>query len=78
MADDGTTNVPIPIHGFDFVQHRASIFLTGAALGGLAGAVAGVILSLPARNLAGDLAEQASRRFKRDDPDVLRFELLSQ
>lgn len=78
MADNGTTNVPTPMHSFDLVHHRAGIFLTGAALGGLAGAFAGVMLSLPARHFAGELAEQASRRLKRDDPDVLRFELLSQ
>jgi hypothetical protein len=49
-------------------------FLLGAAAGGLAGAVAALLLSGPARMLASALA----RRFARDDGDGLRFELLLQ
>lgn len=56
-------------------EHRdVSSFLLGAAAGGLAGVVAALLLTGPARSLAGAIA----RRIGRDDGGNLRFELLLQ
>jgi uncharacterized membrane protein len=53
-------------------------FLIGTAVGGLAGAVAGTLLSQPTRRLLVGLIHLAGRRLSDAEREELRFELLLQ
>jgi hypothetical protein len=65
------------------IEHTGAItavrpFLVGTAVGGLAGAVAGTLLSQQTRRLLIGLIHLAGRRLSDDERDELRFELLLQ
>lgn len=53
-------------------------FLLGTAVGGVAGAVAGTLLSQPTRRLLIGLIHLVGRRLSDAERDQLRFELLLQ
>jgi len=53
-------------------------FLIGTAVGGVAGAVAGTLLSTRTRRLLIGLIHLVDRRLSRAERDSLRFELLLQ
>lgn len=53
-------------------------FLMGTAVGGVAGAIVGGLLSQPTRRLLVALIHLAGRRLNDADRDRLRFELLLQ
>lgn len=75
---------PSPPPGFDpartTVLPRAGMrpFLVGTAVGGLAGAVAGTLLSQQTRRLLIGLIHLVGRRLSDAERDQLRFELLLQ
>lgn len=59
---------------------RAAVapFLVGTAVGGVAGAVAGTLLSARTRRLLIGMIQLVDRRLSRSERDSLRFELLLQ
>jgi hypothetical protein len=61
-------------------QGRGAVtpFLVGTAVGGVAGAVAGTLLSFQTRRLLIGLIHLVGRRLTRSERESLRFELLLQ
>ena len=72
----GTTQVPAPAAAL--TRDVVVPFLIGTAVGGVAGAVAGTLLSNQTSHLVAALIDLVDRRLTDAERDKLRFELLLQ
>ncbi len=76
----GDSNAMAAIGGAGPGGRRGAVgpFLVGTAVGGLAGAVAGTLLSTRTRRLLIGVIQLAGRRLSSSERERLRFELLLQ